>query len=613
MSIKRISSWLSVALFALFASGAPGFVNGGGNIAFAQSQHITGTVVDDLGEPIIGANIRVPGTTKGTITDIDGKFTLEVSQGETLEVSFVGYATKKVTATAGMVVTLSENTEFLDDVVVIGYGVQKKKLLTGATVQVKGDDLQKLSTTSALTAMQSQTPGVIIMQNSGQAGEGFKVNIRGIGTVGDSNPLYVIDGVPVQSGSINTMDSDAGLDIMSTINTSDIENITIIKDAAAASLYGSRAANGVVLITTKQGKEGKAKVSFKADWGFSDFAMEYRPVMSGAERREYIYNGLKAAALRDGESESDAIAYADEEIDAYAPVPWCGYVDWDDILFKKGDHQTYEASIAGGTDKFKYYSSLSYLKQDGIALNSGLERISGRVNVDYQATNKLKLGANMMFATVNQDVHAEGTTYTSPFYSSRNCVVPSDAVYYEDGSWNREFIRNSDRNPLLSATYDYQREYVTRSFNTVYAQYEFVKNLIFKSTFSYDYTNTKGKDWSDPRTSNGDDDNGYMTTKFYEYKKMVWANQLSYKFDINDYLDILSVWYRDVLLFKATNDVNHLIFKDEIQYIKKVSNQSAYEGIEIILDALEKAKARLRANVNFELTMELLLLTIKEN
>lgn len=171
------------------------------------------------------------------------------------------------------------------------------------------------------------------------------------------------------------------------------------------------------------------------------------------------------------------MAYADGKIDNYAPVPWCGYVDWDDIMFQKGNHQSYEASLSGGTDRFKYYSSLSYLKQDGIAINSGLERISGRLNVDFRATDKLKLGANVLFATVNQDVYSEGTSYSSPFYTSRNAVVPSDPVYNEDGSWNRDFIRNSDRNPALAATYDYQREYVTRTFNTIYGEYEFIKDL----------------------------------------------------------------------------------------------------------------------------------------
>lgn len=521
---------------------------------------VKGKVTDSKGNPIIGASVIEKGTTNGTVTDMDGGFTLEVKDGAVLNISFLGYKSVETNATSNMDIILEEDSELMEEVVVTGYGTFKKSAFAGSASNVKADKIN-VPAVSFQDMLQGNATGVQFSQSSGQPGAASAISIRGMGSFNASNtPLYVIDGVPVQSGTINSMSSDAGLDIMSTISTSDIENITIIKDAAAASLYGSRAANGVVLITTKRGKDGKPKIAFKADWGASDFAMKYRPVMSGEERREYIYNGLKNAALRDGESEEDAIAYADEEIDSYAPVPWCGYVDWDDILFRKGFHQTYEASLAGGTDKVSYYTSLSYLQQDGVAINSGLERFSGRVNVDYRATDKLTLGGKMMLARVNQDVHSEGTSYTSPFYSSRNCVVPSDAVYNEDGSWNREFIRNSDRNPLLAATYDYQREYVTRSFNTVYGQYEFIKNLIFKSTFSYDYTITKGKDWSDPRTSNGDDYNGYMTTKFFEYSKMVWANQLSYKFNIKDdhHFDVLVGYeiddhYHDYLSGSASN------------------------------------------------------------
>lgn len=529
-----------------------------------QKHQVQGIVVDEVGDPIIGANVVVKGTTIGASTDVNGHFSLEVVQANvTLIVSYVGYVKQEVKATAGRMqkIALIPDSNLMEEVVVTGYGTFKKSAYAGSASSVKAEKMQDVPAVSFQDLLQGNAPGVQFSSTSGQPGASSSINIRGMGSFNASNsPLYVIDGVPVRSGSINTLTSDAGLDIMSTINSSDIESITIIKDAAAASLYGSRAANGVILITTKQGKSGKAQVSLKADWGFSDFAMDYRPVMGGAERREYIYNGLVAGALRDGDSQEEAIAYADKNIDDYAPVPWCGYVDWDDIMFKKGSHQTYEASITGGSDRFKYYSSISYLKQDGIAINSGLERISGRVNVDYQATDKLKLGANMLFATVNQDVYGEGTSYTSPFYSSRNAVVPSDPAYNEDGSWNREFIRNGDRNPLLSATYDYQREYVNRAFNTLFAEYEFIKNLKLKSTFSYDYTNTKGKDWSDPRTSNGDDINGGMSKKFYEYKKMVWANQLSYKFDVarDHHFDLLAGYeiddqYRDYVSGYATN------------------------------------------------------------
>ena len=533
--------------------------------ATQQKVELKGVVTDaELNEPVIGANVVVMGTGKGTVTDLDGRFVLQVDKlPVTLSVSFVGYQREEVKVGTGQMlkIVLKPDYNLTDEVVVTGYGTFKKSAYAGSASTLKTDNIKDVPTVSFMDMLQGNAPGVQFSSPSGQPGAAASINIRGMGSFNASNsPLYVIDGVPVISGSINSISSDAGLDIMSTINSSDIENITIIKDAAAASLYGSRAANGVVLITTKTGKVGKPVISFKADWGMSDFAMDYRPVMNGAQRREYIYNGLKAGALRDGDTEEEAIAYADAEIDDYAPIPWCGYVNWDDVMFKKGSHQTYEASISGGTDKFKYYSSLSYLKQEGIAINSGLERISGRLNADYQATDRLKLGANILFATVNQDVYGEGTSYTSPFYSSRNAVVPSDAVYNEDGSWNRDFIRNSDRNPLLAATYDYQREYVNRAFNTVYGEYEFLKDLKFKTTLSYDYTNTKGKEWSDPRTSNGDDINGGMDKKFYEYKKMVWTNQLSYKTTLakDHHIDVLAGYeiddqYRDYLSGYATN------------------------------------------------------------
>lgn len=533
-----------------------------------QKTKLNGTVVDETGEAIIGANVIVKGTTNGCTTDLDGHFTLDVDHlPATLMVSYIGYIRQeiKVTSAKTIKVEMAPDNNLMDEVVITGYGTFKKSAYAGSAASVKGETLKDVPAISFKDLLQGNAPGVQFTSSSGQPGASSSLRIRGMGSFNASNsPLYVIDGVPMRSGTINTMSSDAGLDIMSTINSSDIESVTVIKDAAAASLYGSRAANGVVLITTKKGKAGKPSISLKADWGSSDFAMDYRPIMGGEERRQYIYDGLVAGQIKKGKSEADAMAYADGEIDDYAPVPWCGYTDWDDVLFKKGNHQSYEASLSGGTDRFKYYSSLSYLKQDGIAINSGLERISGRLNVDFQATSKLKLGANVLFATVNQDVYSEGTSYSSPFYTSRNAVVPSDPIYNEDGSWNRDLIRIGDRNPLLSATYDYQREYVTRTFNTIYGEYEFIKDLKFKSTFSYDYVITKGKDWSDPRTSNGDDINSGMSKKYYEYNKMVWANQVSYKTSIarDHHIDALVGYeiddqYRDYLSGYATNFATH--------------------------------------------------------
>ena len=403
----------------------------------------------------------VKGSTQGAITDIDGKFTLSVDAlPVTVVVSYIGYQKKevKITSKGTIHITLAEDTQLMDEVIVTGYGTFKKSAYAGSASNVKSDKMADVPTVSFQAMLQGNATGVQFSASSGQPGASSNINIRGMGSINAGNtPLYVIDGVPVISGSINSMSSDSGLDIMSTINTNDIASITVIKDAAAASLYGSRAANGVIIITTKQGQQGKPKVSLQADWGYSDFAMDYRPVMNGQQRRDYIYNGLYAGQIRKGKTEQEATAYADDNIDDYAPIPWCGFIDWDDVLFKKGSHQQYEASVSGGADKFKYYSSIAYLKQDGITHRSGLERLTGRLNVDYKATNRLTLGANIFFSSVNQDVYSEGFTYTAPFYSSRSAVTPSDPVYNEDGTWNRAFIRIGDRNPALANEYDINR------------------------------------------------------------------------------------------------------------------------------------------------------------
>ena len=225
--------------------------------AVQQAKKITGTVTDAMG-PVIGANVLEKGTTNGVITDIDGNFTLNVQPGATIVVSFIGYQPQEIVVgnQTSFKIQLKEDTELLDEVVVVGYGVQKKKLVTGATVEVKGEDIAKLNTTQALGALQSQSPGVNIQAVSGQPGDGFKINIRGAGTNGNTAPVYVIDGVA--GGDINAL------------NPADIERIDVLKDAASCAIYGSSGANGVILITTKQGKVGKVSVSYDGNIGWAN-------------------------------------------------------------------------------------------------------------------------------------------------------------------------------------------------------------------------------------------------------------------------------------------------------------------------------------------------------
>lgn len=255
--------------------------------AVEQENIISGTVVDETGEPVIGANVLVKGTTNGQITDLNGRFSINAERSSvTLVVSYVGYVRQEVKAVAGKLVRviMSPDANLTDEVVITGYGTFKKSAYAGSASSVKGEKMKDIPAISFKDLLQGNAPGVQFSSSSGQPGASSSLSIRGMGSFNASNsPLYVIDGVPMRSGSINTMSSDAGLDIMSTISSTDIESITVIKDAAAASLYGSRAANGVVLITTKKGKVGKPTITLKADWGSSDFAMDYRPVMGGEE------------------------------------------------------------------------------------------------------------------------------------------------------------------------------------------------------------------------------------------------------------------------------------------------------------------------------------------
>lgn len=505
---------------------------------------VKGVVYDDMGEVIIGANIMIKGTTNGIISDIDGNFSLKVSSDKpvTLVVSFIGFKTQEVKATPNMPIKiiLKDDNTLLEEVVVTGYGSFKKSAYAGSASFVKNEKMKDVPNLSVQQMLEGATTGVQVSSSSGVPGATSSIRIRGMGSFNASNsPLYVIDGVPVMSGNFSNTSTGSGLDIMSTINPSDIESMTVVKDAAAASLYGSRAANGVILINTKQGKKGKPIFTFKSDWGFSKFAMDFREMMGGQERRDVIYEGLQNQAqlykgkpnngLKENMTPEEIKLYADSRIDEFAPIPWCGFVDWNDHMFQTGKRSNYDFSASGATDKFKYYTSLAYTEQDGVAINSGLDRITGRLNVDYKMTKRFSMGTKVLFSNIKQDSYSEGLSYNTPIYGTRNGATPSDPIWLEDGSWNRDLIKLDDRNPLLSQEYNYKKENITRMLNSMFASFEIYKDLVLKSTFSYDFVSGKGKSWHDPRTSDGGNGkNGSFGKSNTETTKMNWNMVLSY-------------------------------------------------------------------------------------
>ena len=330
---------------------------------------VKGTVNDESGEPVIGATVKVQGSSEGAITDLDGNFSVKAASNATLNISYVGYVPQQVNVggRSNIAITLVEDNTTLNDVVVIGYGTQKKKLVTGATVQVKGDEIAKLNTTNALEAMQSSSPGVQITQSSSQPGKGYNVVIRGKGTNGDTTPLYVIDGVA--GGNLDG------------INPADIESIDVLKDAASAAIYGARAANGVILVTTKQGKAGKIELTYNGALGWSNVykrpqllnAQQYMTIMD-----EYSFNtnGVKM----------DWPNTVPQDILDKVANGWEGTDWWDVFTNKNAAQQNHSVTLTGGSDRSKFMGSYTFTSNEGIMgadMASFYKRHTIRFNSDH--------------------------------------------------------------------------------------------------------------------------------------------------------------------------------------------------------------------------------------
>ncbi|WP_101690353.1 SusC/RagA family TonB-linked outer membrane protein [Dysgonomonas massiliensis] len=505
-------------------------------IAHAQNVTVSGTIVDNLNEPLIGVSVAVKGTTTGVSSDLDGKYSIQAPENSRLVFSFVGMHAQELTVPKGggtLNVTLLYNDQILGEVIVTGYGTYKKSAYAGSASTVKTENLEDIPAVDFTTMLQGNAPGVSITSLSGQPGGSTSVRIRGMGSINASNsPLYVIDGIPVISGNVSSSTSNnAGLDMMSTINPSDIENITVIKDASAASLYGSRAANGVILVTTKSGKAGKPVFNLKADFGFSRQATDYREVMNGPQRREMLMEGLRnqAVYIKNMTDQTEIDAYVQDNIDTYAPIPWSGWADWKKELFRENaPFQNIDFSASGGDKKLSYYMSLAHTKQEGLSYQSGFNRLSGRLNVKYQMTDRLELGANILYSHISQDVNSEGGAYASPIYTSRHKITASEPVYNEDGTFFTDFFSNGPRNPVEAMKYNTRTEKIDRSFNTVFANYKFMDGLVFNTTFSYDHSNNNYRSWSDPRTNDGGKDNGILSIYRRQRDQIVWKNNLTY-------------------------------------------------------------------------------------
>ena len=376
---------------------------------FAQTMVVNGVVVDEMGEPVIGANAFVKGTTIGAITDIDGNFSLSgVPTGATIGFSFVGYIPQELPARMKMNVVLVEDKKLLEDVVVVGYGVQKKSVVTAAIAKVSSEDLEGKAPVRIDNALKGLAAGVNVTANSGQPGESSRVRVRGTGSYNASDPLYIVDGIPLEGG----------LDI---VNPNDIESIEVLKDAASGAIYGARAANGVIIVTTKKGKQGKAQINYNASWGWQT-AWKHRDVTNATEyavlqNEKYVNAGMDPL-YADPYNLTDAMGNA---------IPLNGGTDWQSLVFNdNAPIVNHDVSVSGANDRMSYYVSLGYFSQEGIVGGnfgqSNYDRLTLRSNSNYtliDATkernflNKLDLSVNLSYLRT----HSTGISTNSEFGS----------------------------------------------------------------------------------------------------------------------------------------------------------------------------------------------------
>jgi TonB-linked SusC/RagA family outer membrane protein len=346
------------------------------NWGLAQSKTVTGKVIDaETNEPLPGVNVSVKSTSRGTITNLDGEYTIEASQNDVLAFSFIGYKTLEIPVGTQSSITASLNIdiETLSEVVVVGYGEQKKKVVTGAISSVSSDQLETLPVNNVGQALQGRASGITIASNSGQPGEGATIRVRGITTLNNNDPLWVVDGVVVDNGGIGYL------------NQSDIASIEVLKDAASQAIYGARAAAGVILVTTKSGKSGGMNVSYNGFLGVSEPA-----------RKLDLLNATEYATLRNEASLADGNAVVFENPESFGEG-----TDWQDLIFNnEAKRQNHELSISGGNDRSTYYFSFGYLEQEGIVATdiSKYQRTNLRLNSTHKIKDWLTIGENIGYS-----------------------------------------------------------------------------------------------------------------------------------------------------------------------------------------------------------------------
>lgn len=471
----------------------------------------TGTVLGADDQPLSGAVISVKGTTTGSFSKEDGTFSQYIAEPEgTLIISIIGYSTVEVDVTEetaqGITVNLEEDIASMDEVVIVGYGAERRGSLTGSIAQVSGDAIEQVPFASVEQALQGNVAGVQSVMSNGQPGANVNILIRGQGSIGaSSDPLFVIDGIPVVSGNLtNNAETSNPL---ATLNPNDIANVTVLKDAAATAIYGSRGSNGVILITTKSGRPGKTKINFRTQIGFNDWAVSDDNRLRGLTAEEYTHLYIEGYANRGEELQTTIDRFNGQFPDPETGLPAVdiipdgngGYslgevrVDtrWIDELSRQGLNQSYDLSFSGGNKNLTYFASASYFDQEAPIIYSELQRYSSRLNLSLQATNRLKFTNNLNISRTTQQGMNDATRWANPLYNGYLMapVVPirdAQGLFY-DG--HKSFFMGGN-NPVGSLSGDDNQEWaMIRILDNLTGSYEIVDGLTFKSAWAFDLLN----------------------------------------------------------------------------------------------------------------------------
>ena len=536
--------------------------------ALAQTE-ISGTVVStDDGQPVVGASILVSGTQTGTVTDVDGKFRLSAPAGVKLIVSYVGMKTKTVTATNNMKVSLAPDDKNLEEVVIVAYGTAKRQSITGSVAVVDSKKIGDRISTTVTGALEGSAPGVQVNNSYGEPGATPKIHIRGVGTlVKDADqPLYIVDGTPFEGN-------------IAELNPSDIESMSVLKDASSAALYGNRAANGVVLITTKKAKfSSKPNITLKMDQGFYRRGIAEYDRLNANEWMEASWVAMKNYALSGGIASTDAAAgtYATQHLvpdyvkrniydgaddalfDANGKLTAAmrtGYddLDWQKAVERTGHRQEYNLSAAVASDKYNIYSSAGYLNEQGYTLNSGYERFTGRINTNYNANKWLELGLNISGTSSvrSYNSNANGNMYANPFYITRYMapVYPvylhnADGTYALDAEGNKQYDTTSEylgnRNLPYEMTMDMDRVRRNVLDGLIYTKITLPYGFSLSGKVNLNHANTNRQTYNNPVIGDGASNNGRLSEYANQYISYTGQELLNWDHNFNlHHVDVL--------------------------------------------------------------------------